>query len=117
MRIFFVAILAATGLGAAMAGCSSRTAGRPGGVLLPPALPEGATGISETEVSEARSLYVAKCAKCHRFHHPADYSAMEWDHWFKKMSRKSKLTLAQAELLSHYLGLFRRAEPAPKADL
>jgi hypothetical protein len=62
-------------------------------------------------VSDATELYVAKCAKCHKFYHPADYSQKEWDMWMHKMSRKSKLKPAQEELLARYLGAFREKRP------
>ena len=63
---------------------------------------------------EAENLYVAKCAKCHQFYHPAHYPEGDWTSWMKKMSRKSKLQPDQEELLSRYLGAFRFIEPSEK---
>lgn len=51
----------------------------------------------------ARRLYVAKCAKCHKFYDPARYSDAEWQMWMAKMSKKSKLNTEQRELLSNYI--------------
>src|SRR5258708_34071250 len=51
------------------------------------------------ETSAARKLYVAKCAKCHKFYDPAKYSDEEWHKWMAKMSKKSKLTPDQSERL------------------
>ena len=51
----------------------------------------------------ARRLYVAKCAKCHKFYDPAKYSDSEWQMWMGKMNKKSRLTPQQAELLSNYI--------------
>ena len=57
----------------------------------------GCTGpgrVSELPVDEttaARKLYVAKCAKCHKFYDPAKYSDEEWQIWMTKMSKKAKL--------------------------
>ena len=45
-------------------------------------------------------IYVAKCAKCHRFYDPTHYSQPDWVLWMEKMSAKSKLKAAQAELLN-----------------
>src|SRR5438094_8148025 len=55
------------------------------------------------ETSAGRKLYVAKCAKCHKFYDPAKYSDAEWHKWMTKMSKKSKLTPEQSELLSRYI--------------
>ncbi len=55
------------------------------------------------EASVARRLYIAKCAKCHKFYDPAKYSDAEWHKWMLKMSRKSKLTPEQEEMLSRYI--------------
>jgi len=63
--------------------------------------------LSTQEVEEGRKLYIAKCAKCHKFYDPAQYSAGEWHKWMTKMSRKAKLSPTQNEMLSRYLGLFR----------
>lgn len=67
----------------------------------------GAAEFSEKELVAARKLYNAKCAKCHKFYHPADYTDAEWRKWMLKMSRKSKLQPAETELLSRYLDTFR----------
>ncbi len=69
----------------------------------------GCTGPTRTadvpadETSAARKLYVAKCAKCHKFYDPAKYSDEEWHKWMAKMSKKSKLTPEQSEMLSRYI--------------
>ena len=66
-----------------------------------------AAGFSEQEVTAARELYAAKCAKCHKFYDPAAYSDQDWEMWMRKMSRKSKLKPDQEALLRRYLGEFR----------
>ena len=55
------------------------------------------------EKAGARKLYVAKCAKCHKFYDPAKYSDEEWKVWMGKMSKKSKLTPEQERSLSQYI--------------
>ena len=55
------------------------------------------------EKAGARKLYVAKCAKCHKFYDPANYSDHEWKIWMKKMSRKARLKPMQEEMLSQYI--------------
>jgi hypothetical protein len=99
---------------AGLVGCqSSRPGGRSGSDSVPllTANAASAAGISVQEISDANSLYVAKCAKCHKFYHPADYAQRDWDIWMRKMSRKSKLKPAQEELLTRYLAAFRPATP------
>ena len=68
---------------------------------------EGHGPLSPAEVSQARQLYLNKCARCHKFYSPALYSEAEWPVWMHKMSRKAKLDPAQEELLSKYLDGFR----------
>jgi nitrate/TMAO reductase-like tetraheme cytochrome c subunit len=71
-------------------------------------------GLSTQQVSDATSLYAAKCMRCHKFYEPTDYSQQEWDTWLHKMSRKSKLKPAQEELLTRYLAAYR-AKQIPAA--
>ena len=96
-----------------LAGCQSsapdgRTASGSAPVLTADAA--SAAGLSAQEIADASHLYVAKCAKCHKFYHPAEYPQKEWDTWMRKMSRKSKLNPAQEELLKRYLGAFREKQ-------
>ena len=78
----------------ALAGCAS---------------PEKATDSGDPS-QIARKLYIAKCAKCHKFYDPAKYSDVEWQTWMRKMSRKSKLSPEQQELLSSYIEQTFRSE-------
>ena len=111
MRLQFSACLGAAALLALLAGCSSP--GNPYGAPPPPSPGSGALLLSDQEIVAARKLYVAKCAKCHKFHNPAKYADEEWRTWMRKMSRKSKLKPEQNELLSRYLGTFRAAAAEP----
>src|SRR6266545_1851261 len=60
----------------ALAGCSSSAP---------------AKDLPGAENSVGHKLYVAKCAKCHKFYDPAKYSEADWKMWMKKMSKKAKL--------------------------
>lgn len=96
---------------AGLAGCQSSGRGGRAGLDFVPTLTSdeaSAAGLSAQEVIDANALYTAKCAKCHKFYNPADYSQKEWDAWMRKMSRKAKLKAAQEELLTRYLGVFRQ---------
>jgi mono/diheme cytochrome c family protein len=53
--------------------------------------------------SAGQKLYVAKCAKCHKFYDPAKYSDADWQMWMTKMSKKAKLKPEQQEELSRYI--------------
>lgn len=74
--------------------------------------PARAAELSTKEQSEARKLYLTKCARCHKLYNPAKYDDDAWQAWMRKMNRKAKLKEAQAELLGRYLETFRRPQPA-----
>jgi len=76
------------------------------GVLDANAAPAG--DLSALEVHNARKLYIAKCAKCHKLHDPAGYTDPEWASWMAKMSKKARLKKDQKELLSRYLETLRK---------
>ena len=90
----------------AVSGCSSTSSGA--GAVPPP--PPGAELImSREDLASGRKLYVAKCARCHKFYDPAKYPTDEWASWMNKMSRKAKLQPDQRELLIRYLATYRVA--------
>jgi hypothetical protein len=96
-----------------LAGCQSSAPGsRAGPDSIPQEAPTPAsTGdLSREELRSATRLYTAKCARCHKFYNPADYSDQEWHTWMTKMSRKARLKPDQAQLLSRYLETFRPAQ-------
>ena len=75
-------------------------------------LPAGAADPAPTPTSQdfmeaGRKLYVAKCARCHKFYDPAKYSDAKWHEWMDKMSKKAKLKPDQKDILSEYLETFR----------
>lgn len=75
---------------------------------MPPAVSSATDGnLSALDLKRGRKLYVAKCAKCHRFYDPTDYTDEEWEKWMASMSEKSKLKPDQEELLSRYLATLR----------
>ena len=84
----FVRIAFSALIGLALAGCAS------------PALAKDMAGF---ENSAGRKLYVAKCAKCHKFYEPAKYSESDWEMWMTKMSKKAKLKPEQQEVLTRYI--------------
>jgi len=106
MRLQFPAYLGAAALLALLAECNSPE-NNPYDTPPPPSPGSGGPLLSDQEIAVARKLYVAKCAKCHKFHNPAKYADEEWRTWMRKMSRKSKLKPDQNELLSRYLATFR----------
>jgi hypothetical protein len=72
----------------------------------------GADDLSPKDIRAAQKIYTTKCAKCHKFYNPADYSQTDWNAWMQKMGRKSKLNPQQHALLSRYLDTLR---PVPKS--
>lgn len=69
-----------------------------------------AEALTAKEITAARKLYVAKCAKCHRFYEPTSYAEGEWRAWMEKMNKKSKLKEEQANLLARYLDAYRAGQ-------
>jgi hypothetical protein len=65
-------------------------------------------GWERKTLQPASSLYALKCGKCHKFYDPAAYDDHQWQDWVSKMSRKSKLTAEQEQLLSRYLQTARK---------
>ena len=90
------------------AGFSACTSVHPA-ASAPPEPPAGqCSRLPATEMESGRTLYLAKCGRCHKFYDPAKYPAKDWREWMDKMSRKAKLKLDQKALLSKYLDLYRR---------
>ena len=65
------------------------------------------TDLTEKELADARRVYVAKCAKCHKFYEPKNYSDADWHKWISAMSKKSKLKPEQDKFLRTYLEEYR----------
>ncbi|MDP4197692.1 MAG: cytochrome c [Bacteroidota bacterium] len=68
------------------------------------------SGISISELSEGRNLYIDKCSGCHSLKDPSDYTEEEWGTVLKKMSRKAKLTDAEYEKISHYISTMSKRQ-------
>jgi len=67
------------------------------------AVPAMAKDSPSNESAAGQKIYVAKCAKCHKFYDPAKYSEADWQMWMTKMSKKAKLKPQQEEVLSRYI--------------
>ena len=85
---------------------------RPALLLLAAALvwagsPARGDELTAKEAAAGRKVYVAKCAKCHKFYEPKSYSEADWGRWMEAMSRKSKLKTDQDNLLRRYLDEYR----------
>ena len=78
-----------------------------GAGLLAMATDVGAESLTLKEAAAARKVYVAKCAKCHKFYEPRNYTDADWEVWMGKMSRRSKLKADQEEALKRYLEEYR----------
>jgi mono/diheme cytochrome c family protein len=63
--------------------------------------------LTEADANAAKKIYIAKCAKCHKFYDPGAYSDTNWSVWMAKMTRKARLKDAQSRLLSRYLDEIR----------
>lgn len=100
------AILVVLATASVVAGCRTSLSGGRAASGTVPALDvdsASAAGLSMRQVHDATALYLAKCARCHKFYDPSLYSADEWHSWMRKMSTKARLSPDQEELLSRYL--------------
>jgi len=95
-------------VGATLAGCQTTGDSQ----SMPPPDQQRATQLSPTELSQGRTLYANKCARCHRFHDPAKYDNAEWHMWMRKMSKKAHLSPGEEATLSKYLDLYRPVRTA-----
>jgi mono/diheme cytochrome c family protein len=77
------------------------------------AVPAVAKDSPPNESAAGQKLYVAKCAKCHKFYDPAKYSEADWQMWMTKMSKKAKLKPEQEEALSRYISENLQPRKAP----
>ena len=75
-----------------------------------------ADALAAREIAAARKIYVAKCAKCHRFYDPTNYAEPDWRVWMEKMNKKSKLNAEQSSLLNRYLDVYRAGELPGKPE-
>jgi hypothetical protein len=87
-------------------------------LVVPPAVATvvGTNDLSLKDVASARQIYVAKCAKCHRFYEPMQYSPDDWRLWMRKMVQKSKLNSQKADLLNQYLDAYRAGRLVRKPE-
>ena len=72
--------------------------------------------LTAKELQAARKIYVAKCAKCHRFYEPTNYTEPDWQTWMEKMNKKSKIKGEQAALLNRYLDAYRAGQLPGKPE-
>jgi len=105
-----VAVLLTVAIG--LAGCQSPSL-REHGPNAAAFAPANGAALSALEIKEGARLYTLKCAKCHQFYDPADYSNQDWQSWMLKMSKKAHLKSDQEELLSRYLDAFRPKDDSP----
>lgn len=65
-----------------------------------------------SRLERGHAIHQAKCAKCHPFENPADYSEVDLtDDIMPEMARKSKLDPADADAVLAYLLAVRKLPP------
>lgn len=64
-------------------------------------------GMPAKELAAAKRLFSTRCAKCHDAPEPKKYPESAWAEWMIKMSRKAKLTPAQADQVQRYVEALR----------
>ncbi len=76
----------------------------------------GIDGLTVKDRAAACKIYVAKCAKCHQFYEPTNYTEPAWRRWMEKMSKKAKLKPEPAGLLNRYLDAYRAGQLPGKPE-
>lgn len=85
MRASIGAVVALFALAGGIAGCRSLPLERPLSELT-------AAGLTPEEARAARTLYTAKCARCHKFYDPAGYPEAECmsDSWSMRPNNQAR---------------------------
>lgn len=67
--------------------------------------------VTLSELQDGRSLYVGRCAGCHRLPRPDAYLPDRWAGFVDEMSARAKLTAPEARAVLHYVLAARDAVP------
>ncbi|HVR60964.1 MAG TPA: hypothetical protein VMU50_03650, partial [Polyangia bacterium] len=59
--------------------------------------------VTLAELQEGRSLYIGRCAACHRLPRPDAYGTDRWPIFVDEMAARAQLTPPQAGAVLHYL--------------
>lgn len=64
-------------------------------------------GLTLTELTRGRTLYVSRCGSCHALKPPAELNAAQWEQEVGEMREKNgvKLSDAEAQAIVRYLAL------------
>ncbi|MBI5394703.1 MAG: hypothetical protein HZA91_05325 [Verrucomicrobia bacterium] len=81
----------------------------------PAAAAPGTTGASP-ELAAGKTLYLAKCGRCHDFPNPGFIVEETWNRWMMHMRYKAKLSDVEYDQLMDYARREREARQAKKAQ-
>jgi hypothetical protein len=72
-------------------------------------------GITVTELSHGRELYVNHCASCHKLYRPDEHPPDKWRGLVAEMTERAKLAPGEAETIVRYLiAAAESPPPTPK---
>ncbi len=94
MKKFMKSLIGAW-FGIALSSCSS--------ALYVPDKAHVPEGMSLTELTEGRAVYVAHCGSCHSLHLPGEFSVDIWKQNLDEMQKKSKISNEEKALILNYL--------------
>ena len=72
------------------------------------ASPLKAQDADEQGLAKGRDVYLNKCAKCHKFRDPKNYTDAKWEGWMEKMEKKAHLDDEQYQALLQYTDYLRK---------
>lgn len=55
------------------------------------------------ELVQGKTIYEAKCGKCHDLPRPLSYTKVKWEPIMKSMAKKAKISDADRELVYNYV--------------
>ncbi len=65
---------------------------------------ESAT-VSNEQFSAGKTVYDAKCGRCHKLHNPNRGNMTQWTKWIDRMAPKAKLTADEKQLVMDYVSV------------
>jgi len=65
---------------------------------------ESAT-VTNTQYLEGKTIYDAKCGKCHKLYKPERGNITQWTKWINRMAPKAKLTIEEKQMVANYVSV------------
>lgn len=84
--------------------CSHKTASTVTKTEVKTEKTESAT-VSNAQFTAGKTLYTAKCGRCHKLYNPNRGNMTQWTKWINRMAPKAKLTAEEKQLVTDYVSV------------